>query len=167
MAQKIEQSFKSMHELQVAVSHELRSPLTRMKVALEFIQNDKIKLSLNEEIDLLDDLTGNLLEKEGLDSGLQKLNKEELDMQALLDEILRPYGDQIIKNFATLNGGDYVIFVDRNRIFLAIRNIVENALKYHDGSEPIRVELQNKDGCSGPAGDEHTASAVVEPCEHS
>jgi signal transduction histidine kinase len=58
-----------MQELLVGVSHELGSPLTRMKVALEFIDNRGVRESLNEEIQTLDCLTGDLLENARRNAG--------------------------------------------------------------------------------------------------
>jgi len=139
MADRIEIYIASMHELLIAISHELRSPLTRMKVALEFIDNETIKTSLNEEIDALDRLTGSLLEQKRLATQGGGLHRESLDMTDWLRQACAPYQAKAAFKLA-LPPGQLPAAIDATQMGLALRNLVENALRHAPGS-PIFISL--------------------------
>jgi signal transduction histidine kinase len=134
MAEKIERHFINMRDLLLAISHELRSPLTRMKVGLEFISDPKIKQSLNEEITTLDRMTEMLLERERLSARPELLNKTETDLA------------DFIKSNAALDGIHFhlnpvsKVMLDQARFALAIHNIVDNAFKH--GKPPVEIYLK-------------------------
>ena len=141
MADRIEQYIKSMHDLLLAVSHELRSPLTRMKVALEFIDNTKIRNSLNEEIVALDQLTGNLLEQKRISTQPDILIKEKV----MLNNWVRSVYDFYLNTGAPVEfkseGFEMEASIDRNRMELVLRNLIENSLRHAPGS-PIIIHLK-------------------------
>ena len=147
MADRIERYVASMHDLLSAVSHEFRSPLTRMKVELEFIEDEKIRNSLNEEIDVLDRLTGNLLEQKRLSSQPDILRRRMTDIPELTASVLRPFTDKGLDIRLETEGGEALASVDGERYELALRNLIENAQKYATGS-PVRVILKmNEHDC--------------------
>lgn len=132
MADRIEGYVGSMHRLLAAVSHELRSPLTRMKVALEFVHEEKIRASLNEEIDLLDRMTGLLLERERLRARPDVLTRELTEVRPWLEEVVRPYmrsGTPV-----SLEGPDLSVLLDRARMTMAIGSLVDNCARHAAGS---------------------------------
>jgi signal transduction histidine kinase len=142
MAEKIFGHFQNMRELLAAISHELRSPLTRMRVALEFVSDDKIRNSLNEEITLLDRMTEAILERERLISKPEILDRSAVDARALLIDLTRPYLNQKPGIKLELPAGPVYRSLDRNRMVIAIRNLVENSLKYSDqDAKPVEVKL--------------------------
>lgn len=130
MRNRIVEMLKARDQLILDVSHELRSPLTRMKVALEFIDNEKIKISIHDDIHDLEVMTEEILEGERLDSLHGKLQLEKVLLSDLLHDIagwfreikpgiiLDPFDDSIILN------------LDIQRFKLAVRNLIDNALKY-------------------------------------
>ena len=132
MADRVEGYVGSMHRLLAGVSHELRSPLTRMKVALEFIDNETIRASLNEEIGYLDRMTGLLLERERLRARPEDLVRSTVSLPSWLEALTAPYraaGLAVI-----LGGPDASAEIDADRMAMAIRNLLENALRHAAGS---------------------------------
>ena len=130
MAEKIEAHFRNMKDLLLAISHELRSPLTRMKVTSEFIEDEKIRKSLNEEITVLDRITGMLLERERMSSRPELLEKNRVSLCKVLDNVVQKF-PQITLD-VPINED---IFVDENRFELALNSIIDNAYKH--GEPPV------------------------------
>ncbi len=134
MSKKIEAHVNELRSLLRAISHELRSPLGRMKLALEFISEKKIKTSLTEEIDQLDTITASLLEQERLKSGLIELEKRNCNIVELLNQLVQPYS--LEKAPITLSTQEPLeTKVDGSRIALAIRSLIDNAIKYGQDDE--------------------------------
>jgi len=136
MADRVEGYVGSMHRLLAGVSHELRSPLTRMKVALEFIDNAGIRASLNEEIGYLDRVTGLLLERERLRSRPEALVRGPVALVPWIDSLVAPY--RATGMAVTVAGPDLQAEFDADRMAMALRNLLENAGRHAPGS-PVRV----------------------------
>ncbi|WP_141734043.1 ATP-binding protein [Oligoflexus tunisiensis] len=137
MADRIEGYILSMQKLLLAISHEFRSPLTRMKVALEFVRNDSIRSSLNEDIVLLDRMTEALLETERLRARPDSLKRENVSWIEFLRTLALPYPDLVLElppEEATRPGN-----FDRSRMTIAIRNLIENALRHGGGNVHVRL----------------------------
>jgi signal transduction histidine kinase len=141
MADRIEGYIRETHDLLAAISHELRSPLTRMKVALEFIDDERIKESLDEEIRVLDRLTGDLLEQRRLTTQPGALHREPTSLAAWIETATAPYRRAAVPVRLEIEGDDRTVSVDQARMDLAIRNLVENALRHAPGS-PVTVRLR-------------------------
>lgn len=132
MAKKIDSHFKNMKDLLLAISHELRSPLTRMRVTTEFISDEKIKNSLNEEINTLDRITGMLLERERLSTKPELLEKREVSLSEIVKSVAGKF--QNIELHLPIHE---IILVDVNRFELALNSIIDNAFKH--GRPPVII----------------------------
>ncbi len=170
MADRIEKYIHSMHDLLIAISHELRSPLTRMKVSLEFINNKRIRESMNEEINTLDRLTGNLLEQKRLATQPNILNRNEFQLQAWALSICESYQEKGLSLTYNFKGPDLTVILDQGRMDLALRNLIENSIRHAPGSS-ILVNLNTNDNKSfslevsdsGPGMDETLIDRIGEP----
>jgi len=158
MAERISSHLRSINEFVIAISHEFRSPLTRMKVALEFIDDRKLRASLDGDIQVLDKMTDTLLERERLSNRGDVLRRERTDLGQLLAILYTPYANQ--KPGVVLRVPEAPVFaeVDLPRFSIAIRNLLENALK-HGGSADRSVELRVS--AQGEI-KEHGAGVVIE-----
>ncbi|MDA3937791.1 MAG: ATP-binding protein [Spirochaetia bacterium] len=170
MADRIEKYIHSMYDLLVAVSHELRSPLTRMKVSLEFIENKRIRESMNEEIDTLDRLTGNLLEQRRLTTQPNILNREDISLQDWVLSVCRNYQEKDIPLTYNFEGSDLTVLLDRDRMDLALRNLIENSMRHAPGSSIlVSLDTRGNNGFilevsdTGPGLDENLVSRIGEP----
>ena len=65
---------RSKDQLLLDVSHELRSPLTRMNVALEFVPDGDTKENIREDLLEMEKMIAEILETERLNSNHGKLN---------------------------------------------------------------------------------------------
>ena len=138
MAERVRGMILGQKELMAAVSHELRSPLARMKVSLELIRErrggaDRIA-ELEAEVDAIDDLVEELLLSSRLDLGTSPLALEGLD----LGDLCRAAWTRVTAQAAThgmtleLPWGEEGPQVQANRA-LAVRllgNLFENSVRY-------------------------------------
>lgn len=139
MADRIEGHMNSLRDLLYGVSHEFRSPLTRMKILLELTGESRIRTSLAEEIDFLDRMTGALLEQKRLGEGRGILEYGEYSLNRMAGEFVASQKKRGTDLEWSHGGGDFRASFDRTRLLLAMSNLVENARKYAPGG-PICLE---------------------------
>ena len=142
MAKTIENLICSRQELLRDVGHELRTPIVRGLFALEQIQDSKARDTLKRSFKELDQLTQELLEIEKLHATdtmvSESFSAETLVLEALSKLFLVDESDikiDIQANF-TLSG-------DLQYLSLALKNLLDNALKYAD-KLPIILEVTAK-----------------------
>lgn len=155
MAERIERLLRSARELNAHVSHELRSPLTRMRVALELLAQDvqsgaagaidRRVDALLGEIERLDALVGRLLSLARFDQTAP--DAEQVDVTRLVQSIvdrLQDSGvgrrDGPVQIAAELEPGVQTIG-DERWLEAAYGNLLENAVRYAPASDVIRVLL--------------------------
>lgn len=143
MAENLEQLFASKNELLLSVSHELRSPMARMKVLLALLTKDETVVKLNHEIDQMDGIVEQLLESERLRDSHKLLNLETYFFPNVLTDVLRGFGDEEnIKLEGTVP--EIAIDIDLGRFKFLLRNLIENALKHSINSSPVMVSCQRE-----------------------
>jgi two-component system sensor histidine kinase CiaH len=138
----------------MAVTHELKTPISVMKLNLETLQKynldpDKQKRLLHttlEETARLNFLTNNILISSQLEGGGYKFSKEELDLSSLLtDRIMdfrNRFPDRIFNDHIE---PDADIKGDPLLLQMLINNLLENAIKYSPKEHPITASLKIED----------------------
>ncbi|GKS59623.1 hypothetical protein YTPLAS18_31500 [Nitrospira sp.] len=142
MVTRIRAMLQARDRLLLDVSHELRTPLTRMKVALEFIKDEPGRNTIQQEVRELEAMVTELLESERLNSGYGGLQKQETDLVAVIRTLADVYRTQ--KPGIRIDAPASLTFaLDQHRATMAIRNVVENALKHTapDG-EPVEIRIE-------------------------
>lgn len=152
MALRLNSMIKSQSNMLHHVSHELRSPLARIQMAVGLVmQNPKKMQSSLQRVELeavrMEKMIAELLEIFRLESGMQKLQKTDLDLKSLLSSIV---GDvQFEKQDARirLDMPDSVILIYGQLELLqrAIENVVRNAVKYGPMLGVVAIELQRSE----------------------
>ncbi|WP_431110086.1 HAMP domain-containing sensor histidine kinase [Variovorax paradoxus] len=178
MADDIQAMLDAKRGLLLALSHELRSPLTRARLNAELLpatpegaaEREALLRDLNEMRDLISDL----LESERLASPHVALQREPVDLAMLVREIVAemPGAQNVHLDLAE---GLPPHAIDRMRIRLLVRNLLDNALRYSTGAPrppcvALRavvdgkvqgVELEVRD--FGPGVDETQVDRLTEP----
>ena len=133
MASSLRQMLDAKRQLLLAISHELRSPLTRARLNAELVsdnaENGPARAALLRDLAEMGGLIADLLESERLVAGHAALQLEPADLNALVGEVTSA-------NFANaalqtdLAADLPALPLDRVRIKLLLRNLIDNALRH-------------------------------------
>lgn len=145
MTGRIRDMLRAREQLLLDVSHELRSPITRMKVALEFIPDAAATQGLRADIHDMEAMISEIVETQRLGSRYGRLNLELTDLAALAREVAaeRAHSSPCVLVDSSQSGMQAM--VDRLRMRTVLKNVVDNALKYSAAeSEPVRIVISRK-----------------------
>jgi len=150
MAQRLDDSYKSQHQLLRDVSHELRSPLARIQVASLLAEQKTGESSELKRIDQetlrLDGLIETILRLTRLND-MPNLTLESLDLSPLIDAIVRDahYEYQNTqKNIEVSLNSPPLINADFENLSSALENILRNAMYYTEDSSTVTITAQTK-----------------------
>jgi signal transduction histidine kinase len=146
MTARIRTMLHAKEQLLLDVSHELRSPLTRMKVALEMSVDDPVKEPLRDDIREMEIMVSELLEAARLNNAAGELNVETIPASAIFREIVEHFRHQPPGLLIDPVPDDAVIHGDRMLIKIVFNNIITNAIKYSpaDG-KAVRISFRQTD----------------------
>jgi two-component system sensor histidine kinase CpxA len=151
MASRIEELVSRQRQLISDVSHELRSPLARLYVALDLGRerkgDDPAFDHMEKDIGILSEMIGRLLTVARLDTSSQPLPMTSVDLTEIVSQIVR---DAVFES-RERNGNVELtaseqFFVQGNAKLLqsAIENLVRNAISYTEPGTPVEVLLQSE-----------------------
>lgn len=142
MAASLHGMLEAKRTLLLAISHELRSPLTRARVNAELLPDSPEQAALVRDLAAMRDLITDLLESERLASGHAALHAEPTDLAALVRDLVQTqYAAQ--PPSLDLADGLAPTPLDPGRIRLLLRNLIENALRHGAGAlTPPEVVLR-------------------------
>ncbi|MGQ9806609.1 MAG: HAMP domain-containing sensor histidine kinase [Chlorobiales bacterium] len=129
MSARIRDMLKRERELLLDVSHELRSPLTRMKVALELLPDGVGKTQIQNDVNELNAMLTELLESERLQSDNGSLKKSLFNLAQVAEEVRSEFRDEQARIVVEAKQ-ETTLYADKERIRLLLRNLISNALKY-------------------------------------
>jgi signal transduction histidine kinase len=143
MTRRIREMLHARDQLLIDVSHELRSPITRIRVALEFLPDSKNKIHINNDINEIEMMITELLESERLNGKYGQLILEKTDLVKLVREITNTFGSCLPGIALHLPDGPVTIPIDQKRMHIAIKNVLDNACKYaQKDSKPVEIYLE-------------------------
>jgi signal transduction histidine kinase len=147
MVCRVRDMLRARDRLLVDVSHELRSPLTRIKVALEFVYDERAKEKIQQEIRELEAMITELLESERLNSDYGAVVLTDADVIALVREVMELYRDQQPGVRLVSAPASLMLKLDAHRARMALRNVLDNAMTHTDASQgPIEVRVDRREG---------------------
>jgi signal transduction histidine kinase len=142
MTEQVQRMVLAREQLLLDVSHELRSPLTRVRLGLELIDDEKARDSLGEDVKAMERLITALLEMYRMDSPHGRLHLSELDITSIILDVAATLAD--VEPGVELSGCDSPARLrgDSARIGMLIRNLLDNALRYSPNEGlPVRIAL--------------------------
>jgi len=145
MALQIKTMLEGKAGLLLAISHELRSPMTRMRVNLELLDKSETRDLLIEDIGEMEHLVANILESERLNTSHAPLNRSELDLAKTINEVINQYfpDENITQDLSPV-----IASLDDVRIRLLIKNLLENACRYSTESDiSVGIKLEKQADC--------------------
>jgi len=163
MTEKVTRTLESQRHLLSAVGHDLRTPITAMRINLEFVEDEDLREGLQQNLDELQDLTEQVLSAARGTGGEGKRN---VDLSALVESLCADL-DDLGEPVTWQNHDPAPVSCRPNEIRRAVRNLVENAVAYGNKAD---VQITNnsdgydivvEDDGPGIPEDEHTR--VFEP----
>ena len=127
MSGQIKAMLESKSALLLAISHELRSPITRMRVNLELLEESDIQQKLIDDIREMETLIASILESEKLNTSHAPLMLNRCEMLGLVEEVIKvhPCRNRISSRLSPVE-----LEVDQLRVKLLIKNLLDNACHY-------------------------------------
>lgn len=154
MATQIQNLMLAQKRILGDISHELRSPLTRLQIALEMARRkagpeaqenlDRIE----QEAERMNSLIGQMLQTartEQMQPGKRRL----FDLALLVEEVAADANFEAVANgkAVTLKKAEMsVVHADRELVRSAIENVVRNAIRYTPPGSDVRIELERGEG---------------------
>jgi signal transduction histidine kinase len=149
-----------------AISHDLRTPITSLRLRAEFIEDAELRARISatlDEMQAMAEATLGFVREDATEEDFQ-----ETDLGALADSVCADFADLgKAARFTPVAGGRVIVNCRPNALRRALRNIVDNALAY-GGSADIHIERQ-PDGIAivveddGPGIAESDLQRVFEP----
>jgi len=156
MAGELEKIIQGNKELTANISHELRSPLTRIRLAEEMLREKLHQENLNltsshlndirDDIEEMDRLIGRILELSKLDLQQTPLNFENLDPSQLIKDLLPRFQPAISRKNLILTHD--LLFNppfrgDPEALQTAFSNLLDNAVKFTPEGGEIRIKMES------------------------
>lgn len=149
MGADIHRMLDAKRGLLLAISHELRSPLTRARLNTELLpETPELQASreaLLRDLALMRDLVTGLLESERLASPHAALQLESTELGSLLREVIQEMSasNPAAQGVTVVVSSDLpLLALDRTRMRLLVRNLLDNALRHSaDSAQPPEVTL--------------------------
>lgn len=127
MSRRLMATLENQRVLLASIAHDLRTPITSLKIKSEFIEDAELKERMNASLDELQATTEAALE--AARTGMGEERSREVDVAALVESMCADLAD--MGGDVTFAEGAAVKSVCRpNEIRRAVRNLVENALRY-------------------------------------
>ncbi len=135
MRKRILRHLKQRNEMLSGISHDLRTPLTRMKLQLAFIKDSSLSAKLTEDINEMEKMLNEYLQ---FTSSSYSEKEEMFDLSELIKKVIEKYNNRNISQNLTQR-----IYINgkKNLINRCINNLVDNALKY---ANKVKVSLIKK-----------------------
>jgi two-component system, OmpR family, sensor kinase len=153
MADQLRANRSAITQLLRDISHELRSPLARMRVAVGLARQPPADLSrqldrLEREIERLDSLISQVLKLARLHGNDAPFAREPFDLDEVIEEVVRDANfEGAVKNCKVRLQGAAGAAVNGNRDLVrsAIENVLRNAVRYSPVDAPVDVLVARSD----------------------
>ena len=136
---------ENKHQLLLEVSHELRSPLARMQLLIAMIPKHKNLDKLKEEIEFLESMISNLLLSDRLSMPYSKLDLENYTTREVVNKLMDMFPVKRQKIKIDNHVPDELVYIDETKFTLALRNLLDNAIKYSKDNIEISLIIVKND----------------------
>lgn len=152
MADRMEELISNQRQLIYDVSHELRSPLARLNVALDLARerkgDDTAFVHMEQDLERLSVMIGRLLTLARLDTSSEPVEMTLVDLEELVSQVVHD------ANFESRGTGRGIHLIAQEEYRLqgnvellhsAIENVIRNAIRYTEHGTSVEVRLERKD----------------------
>jgi len=171
MTGRIRNMMESKEQMLLDAGHELKTPITRMKLTLEFMEEDSLRDSLREDLDEMEKKVQELLASARLETPYGRPRKTVLLLKPLLEELADRPARQSPGIILRLPEKEPTITADPDLLRTACRNLLENSLRYSpESAHPVEISCRRRESGTeilfrdwGPGIPEEFRDRVFEP----
>jgi two-component system sensor histidine kinase KdpD len=140
-----------------AMAHEFKTPLTSIKAATTSLlanpdqpaadRTELLRIA-DEEAGRLQELIDNAIEMARLDTAQIDIRSEPLDLEQMVREVVASMHTEIDDRQVAVACPDHlpVVSLDRRLVKLALKQLIDNSLKYSPSDTPVLIDLREADG---------------------
>lgn len=150
MAERIQQLISDNRILSSAVSHDLKTPLARLRFGLDTLAEEHVDAQrqvyaarLNRDLDTMESLISTLLEYARLDEANITMQMECIDLNEFMEALVGQHpGENITLSYAK---NPAIVQVDRRYLSMQVNNVLDNALRY--AKRVVAISVRKDRGC--------------------
>ncbi len=160
MAERIETLVKAQSRLLNDISHELRSPLARLNVALGLarqrsdMEGDDMLDRIELEASRLNELIGRILTLARLEDGEQVVPQTPVPLDEIVTNVAEDAEFEAQARHChvhtVIGEGDWGVRGNASLLHSAVENVVRNAIRYTQERTSVEIELASEPGGNGP-----------------
>jgi two-component system OmpR family sensor kinase len=146
MAQRIESLVKDVKLLSSAVSHDLRTPLARIRIGLDTLREENdplVRRRFEDKIDAnMDEMTSlveTLLTYARLDQTMVGLSNEKISLNEVIKNCMKTKMSEVINLELKLPDADCAVYGDSRYLSMLVNNLVQNAIQYSNGHVCVQL----------------------------
>jgi two-component system sensor histidine kinase CpxA len=150
MAARIEELVSRQRQLIYDISHELRSPLARLNVALDLGRerkgNDPAFDHMEQDLACLNDMIGRLLTVAKLDTSTAAIPMADVDLTELTSQIVRSADFELQQQNGAVrlsSQGQHFVHGNAELLHSAIENVIRNAIRYTGAGNSVDVDMKD------------------------
>ena len=182
MAERLEQLITSRTELFRNISHELRSPLARIRIAIELARRKPDELDdqlgrIERETDHLELLTRHALSLAHLDESPPETELEEIDLVEVVEGVAQDASYEASAKGKSVvweaGAGSSIVRANPDLLHSAVENVVRNALRHTPEGTRVEISLEASNGIAhllvrddGPGVPGQDLQKIFEPFQH-
>jgi two-component system OmpR family sensor kinase len=175
MAQRIEDLLGDVKLLSSAVSHDLRTPLARIRFGIDTLEEEddpqiraRYQKKISANVDEMTTLVETLLNYARFDQAMLEIKRVPIKLSELVASCIAQQNDESLNiTFAEPND-DIMVMADKNQLAMLINNLLQNSIRYGRGVVTVHlvkkddtVELNVEDNGSGIA--ENIRKDILKP----
>ena len=164
MQERLKRLISDRRQMLAAVSHDLRTPITLLRLRTEFVENDSEREKMLATLTDMEQMVESILRFVRDDAAHEEV--QSVDLVALINAICDDISD--LGGKAAFSGPDKLVYPCRPIVFKrALTNLIENAVKFggsasvrlRDTGENIQISVEDE----GPGMPESQLEAVFDP----
>ena len=138
MAKRIDRHLKQRSEMLSGISHDLRTPLTRLKLQIAMLDQKNISIKMTKDIDEMENMLNSYLQ-------FAKSQVQEESVATNINELFKDIVNEKNNKNLHLNSSNEIIFVARkNSLKRCFNNVIENGLNYATNVHINVTKLTNR-----------------------